>query len=289
MLFDSLLVVVRMRRFAAQESHENRSMPPLEYCARRILQAPLVLIAAIGCQSLPTGVDAPLFQHQTKRDQIVLLSNFDVPTSDELLVQLARQREVVSHALDLPPTNTPIHVHLFRDDSAYYDFLARRFPGFPQRRAIFVETENALSVYAHWSDQVVEDLRHEVTHGCLHAAVPNIPLWLDEGLAEYFEVGADAEGLNQLHLDHLTNLANFQPNLQRLENLHSAADMTQLDYAESWAWTHFLLSAEPESQQLLVSHVDALRLGNASKLASELSGRFSDPNTALKQHLRSLR
>ena len=32
------------------------------------------------------------------------------------------------------------------------------------------------------------DLRHECTHALLHAVLPAVPLWLDEGLAKYFEV-----------------------------------------------------------------------------------------------------
>ena len=45
-------------------------------------------------------------------------------------------------------------------------------PGFPERRAIFVETDVELSVYAHWGEAIAEDLRHEVAHGC---GVPPVP------------------------------------------------------------------------------------------------------------------
>ncbi|GIT30210.1 MAG: hypothetical protein Ct9H300mP1_22560 [Planctomycetaceae bacterium] len=42
-----------------------------------------------------------------------------------------------------------------------------------------------------------EDLRHEFTHGVLHSSLKRVPLWLDEGLAEYFEVvGPKPGGVN---------------------------------------------------------------------------------------------
>ena len=35
--------------------------------------------------------------------------------------------------------------------------------------------------------QFEADLRHECTHALLHAALPYVPLWLDEGLASLYE------------------------------------------------------------------------------------------------------
>ena len=66
--------------------------------------------------------------------------------------------------------------------------------GVSHRRAFFVETDTQLSVYAQWGDRVAEDLRHEVTHGYLHAVVPNVPLWIDEGLAEFLRGSARSTG-----------------------------------------------------------------------------------------------
>ena len=92
----------------------------------------------------------------------------------------------------------------------------------PTRRAFFVESDTRLAVYAHWSDRVGEDLRHEVAHGYLHSMVPGLPLWLDEGLAEYFEVPRGNNGLNRPHLELLSDMMQYngwQPNLERLAAL----------------------------------------------------------------------
>ena len=39
-----------------------------------------------------------------------------------------------------------------------------------------------------------------MAHGYLHSAFPSIPLWLDEGLAEYFETPRGDAGLNGRHV-----------------------------------------------------------------------------------------
>ena len=93
-------------------------------------------------------------------------------------------------------------------------------PEFPDRRAFFVETDARLSVYAQWGDRMAEDLRHEVTHGYLHSVVPNVPLWLDEGIAKFYEVPRGQRGLNRPLLDRLLariEREHWQPDLRRLE------------------------------------------------------------------------
>jgi hypothetical protein len=125
-------------------------------------------------------------------------------------------------------------------------------PNLPRRRAFFVETDTRLSVYAYWGDRVAEDLRHEVVHGYLHAVVPHLPLWLDEGLAEYFEVPRGLSGL--------------------------------------WAWVHYLLETSPRHQQLLRDHLQALIKSTPHAPLSDELERL-DPRCAerLAEHLALLR
>ncbi len=145
--------------------------------------------------------------------------------------------------------------------------MQHEFPRFPIRRAFFVESDTRLAVYAHWGDRVAEDLRHEVAHGYLHSVVQNLPLWLDEGLAEYFEVPRGNRGLNRPHVDELVTLlkqGRWQPNIRRLEGLKTPAEMTQIDYAESWAWVHWLLETEPARRELLQNYLAQLRRDGAT-------------------------
>jgi len=121
-------------------------------------------------------------------------------------------------------------------------------------------------------DRIAEDLRHEVAHGYLHASVPNLPLWLDEGLAEYFEVHRGQRGLNQPHVDLLLarlDDADWQPNLTRLERLTDVSGMTQLDYAESWAWVHWMLETAPQRKTALQHQLHQLRASGDSAPLSE--------------------
>ncbi len=251
-------------------------------------------VALGGCRSIRT-VQKPMtpFEYRLVREQLVLHSDFPLPEQHRLIDEISAQRDRLSNKLELATTDEPIHVYLFAEDEAYYDFLAQRFPGFPPRRAIFVETDVQLAVYAHWGDHVAEDLRHEVCHGYLHAAVPRLPLWLDEGLAEYFEVGRGQHGVNRPHVELLhqqKTAGQWEPNMTRLEGLTSAADMTQQDYAEAWAWVHFLLESNDDKSKLLTDYLTALREGDTdASLSARLNKRLAGPELALVEYLESLR
>jgi len=258
----------------------------------------ILSVLLTGCQSWHTAKwnvakKSTQFEYRFVRDQLVLHSDFPLSEQHRLVEELALQRELLSEKLAISPTDEPIHIYLFADETSYYDFLNQRFPGFPARRAIFVETDVELSVYAHWGDHVAEDLRHEVAHGYLHAAVPNLPLWLDEGLAEYFEVGRGLGGVNRSHVDLLTaqaNLANWKPDMMRLERLTSAAEMTQQDYAEAWAWVHYLLESGDDKEDLLLDYLADLRQGSAgATLSARLEKRLAGPQVAMAEHVELLR
>ena len=181
---------------------------------------------------------------------------------------------------------------MFDTEAEFHDFRARRYPPLPQRRAFFVESDTRLAVYAHWNDRVADDLRHEVTHGYLHSVAPHIPLWIDEGLAEYYEVPRGRRGLNAVHVSDLAARiaeGTWHPDLPRLESMRRVDDMNQTDYAEAWAWVHLLLETTSDRHQLLREYLSAVRRhGQAEPLSAALSRQLADPNQALVTHVRSL-
>ena len=180
----------------------------------------------------PIAADATTHRGQSIGHQLVVDGDFSFPPSDPLIRGLTEQRDIINQRLELPESDRLINVHIYADEWSYREQIARRLPKFPERRALFVETASSLDVYAYRGEHEGVDLRHEVAHGYLHAAVPNLPLWLDEGLAEYFEVPRGQGGVNRPHVELLQGqvaVAGWNPDLSRLEALVDADRMTQLD------------------------------------------------------------
>jgi hypothetical protein len=250
-----------------------------------------LLAILIGCRGLPQPAPAPS-AHQLQAGQLLITSDFALSPDHRLVRDLTAEREDVCRTLGLPISDEPIEVYLFSGIDRYREFLARYFPAVPSRRAFFLETDTSLVVYAHWSDRVAEDLRHEVAHGYLHAAVSGLPLWLDEGLAEFFEVPRGRDGVNSPHVDLLSEmieLEQWQPDLGRLERLRDASEMNQIDYAEAWAWVHFLLQSSAENRGMLISYLADLRnYGAAEPLSLRLGASEVAAKSAMIQYLASL-
>jgi len=138
-----------------------------------------------------------------------------------------------------------------------------------------------------------EDLRHEVAHGYLHSAIPNLPLWIDEGLAEYFEVPRGYGGLNQPHVDLLSDSIerdDWKPSLKRLESLTDSSQMGQREYAESWAWVYFMLNSPPDRREILTGYLADLRLkGAAEPISARLAALNVEPEGPLTKYIATLK
>ena len=140
-----------------------------------------------------------------------------------------------------------------------------------------------MAVYTFWGDRIQEDLRHEFTHGLLHAGMREVPLWLDEGLAEYFEVaGASPGEVNGQYVTQLTTAMgnDWHPDLKRLESLGDFSQMQRIDYQESWAWVHFMLHSTPDARDALLGYIEDLRSGSA---AVPLSQRLEEDHPQVAQ------
>lgn len=227
--------------------------------------------------------------------QLVIHADFPIAGQHRLVRELDGLRIDVSQELGLPVSDEPVNLYLFETTDRYDAFVARRFPSFPARRAFFVETDTSLSVFAAWQDRIAEDLRHETTHGYVHAVVPAVPLWLDEGIAEYFETPRSDHGLHRGHVAHLAGRlleGTWRPDLARMEALAAAGEMSQDHYAEAWCWVHWLLRTTPARKEILQDYLADVRRDPATaplsvRLRHELSAA-DDPCTAVRDHLAAL-
>lgn len=237
----------------------------------------LLLLCAVGCRSLPLfGPDVATVpdEYEVRVENIVLVSNFELSEDDPLVQDLTALRRQVATTLQLPEPKRDVTVYLFSNKEEYRAYLDLIHPGLPDRRAFFVGTSNELAVYTYWGGQIQEDLRHEATHGILHARLAGVPLWLDEGLAEYFEVGGPTGGINGDYPQRLAAAASrgWRPDMEHLESIHDFAAFGRIDYQESWAWVHYLLHASPEARRQLMEYLADLE---KNRRPVPLSGRLA--------------
>jgi hypothetical protein len=258
----------------------------------RLIPVLLAVLVLGGCAG-PLGSRLRLPDRDALvRDQLAIHSDFSVASHHRLFEDLTAQRADLCRRLALPYSDELIHVYLFESTERFDGFIKLHYPQFPDRRAFFVETDKKLAIYVRWGDRMADDLRHEVTHGYLHAVVPNMPQWLDEGIAKYYEVPRGQQGVNRPLLDRIVakiERERWQPDLRRLEQFSPTYNMTQDDYAEAWAWAHFLMESRPETLDMLRGYLAGLRRdGVATPLSVRLSAMFAQPDAALVEYVRRI-
>ncbi len=228
--------------------------------------------------------------------QFVFSSDFEVNRDQPLFRELADLPEQVYKELELPASNTLVQIHLFQDRDRYERFMQAKYPDLPRRRAFFVAQPRTvggaedLMVYTFWGERIRQDLRHELTHALLHCVLRDVPLWLDEGLAEYFELPPHLQGVNQQHLEQSTGTsAPFKPDLGHLEQLTQVQQMTPVEYREAWAWVHLMLRDRPQAKAVLTSYLQQLRLNpTPGLLQPRLAAVYPDLADSLSKHLTQL-
>ncbi len=256
---------------------------------------PLFALLCLGCATLgergqplvPTG-------HQTSTGPYIVFSNFPIkPDAPAIRSLQLLERDIEANlGIHVRAEEPPIRVYILDDRQSFTHFLKFYYPELPPRRAFFLAEGSKREVYTFMGERLDEDLRHEATHALLHAAVGDLPLWLDEGLAEYFEGPEGRQGTNPEHLSRLPQdlSSGWSPDLQRLETLKVVSQMAPRDYRESWAWVHYFLNHSNATKTALLGYLADLRANpQTATLSRRLKANEAGAAERLMAHIEKVR
>ncbi len=227
---------------------------------------------------------------QLQAGRFQLHANFSLDGCEQLVAELQQLQRDMASALGSNATQEPVHLFLFRDQASYDRYMKRYFEGAPARRAMFVKGSMPGWVFAYQNADYEIDLRHETAHALLHSELPIVPLWLDEGLAEYYEVAADARVYDNPHLSTTKWEAWLYrvPSLRRLEELQDMSRMGKAEYRAAWSWVHFMLHGPRDAQRVLVEYLADMRdHRTAGTLNDRLHAAMPDLEKQYLKHFRS--
>jgi hypothetical protein len=239
---------------------------------------------------------APPSRYSFRIPPYVFLSDFEIDRKKPVFDELAKLSDQVYSELRLTPGRSAVQVYLFETKERYDEFMHAAYPNLPARRAFFIQQQRALGgsdelmVYTSWGERIQQDLRHELTHALLHSVIRDVPLWLDEGLAEYFELPPSEHGINSSHVETLRRDygITFQPDLDRLERMKDVNEMKGPEYREAWLWVHWMMQSTPETKSVLLAYLQDLRKSNPGPLAPRLTAVCPRLKDEFKKHLDQL-
>jgi hypothetical protein len=230
--------------------------------------------------------------HQSQLGVWRIHTDFPMDRYRPMLGELPQIRKEVLTRLNLRASEESIDVYLFSNQAVYHAYMKQYFPGVVPRRAMFIKADGPGNVFAYVSPELETDLRHECTHAVLHTALPMVPLWLDEGLAEYFEVPVQERSLDNPHMAAVQRglLWKRPPSLERLEAIQDLSQMGPVEYEEAWAWVHFLLHGPPTVQSCLANYLSAIeRQTPPIPLGEQLKQVNEKPSREFVNHFRRWR
>lgn len=254
-----------------------------------------VAIAASGIfTALPVAGVQPTWIDTRRVGPFTVHSTFPLAEYNQLFQELPDLQRDICRTLGLPPARSPITIYLFSNADQYQRYIEQNYPKVPYRTALFISEGGVPTIFAYRKSDLDIDLRHECTHAMLHAVLPVVPLWLDEGLAKYFEVPANERAYGHPYFDDLRWKWSWRLGMVRsmeaLEQRGDLAEMDAADYRSAWAWVHFMLHGPVPAHQALVSYLACYQqMTPAGRLSARVATVLPNPTQQMVDHFKHWR
>lgn len=256
-----------------------------QFCKRALVGSAVALGFGRVASATPNWID------ERQVGPFICRSAFPLAGRETLLEELAPLERELQRVLAVRPCKSPVHLYLMANERQHNAYIAERFPEVPYRRALFIKQNDQASVFAYLNDELDVDVRHECTHALLHADLPMVPLWLDEGLAEYFEVAKPMRARQNPHLRKLKwDLRRRRMlTIRELEHKRQLEEMSAMDYRFAWAWTHYMLHGPVAAHAALVTFLHDIRNHTApGSLSARLTEAVPSAVDRFQEHFRNL-
>ena len=219
-------------------------------------------------------------------------ADFSLEKEYDIMRELSNIQRDLSQYLAIGHPKETIEVFFFASKDTYKKFLAAEIPEAPyDRDALYIKQKGPGMVLVFRGPDLMENLRHEMTHAFLHACISYVPLWLDEGLAEYFEKPRETRARMNPYFTSISRKTIFGqvPSLTRLEKLEYFDQMGNTEYCEAWSWVHFMIHYSRETHQMLAGYLRLLaeRGDKTPPLYLYLSEAIPETKKAYIEHFRN--
>jgi Flp pilus assembly protein TadD len=249
-------------------------------CFPRATAPAVLLLTFLATLAAPAAPAAALPRKgdpwlQLRSPHFTFFSNASERTARKVALDLEQLRSALSQlnpGLELT-SPIPTWIYVFKDTSSFapYRLLYEGRSQSGEGYFIFHPYGNHAAINADPRGDATSLIYHEYLHDVLANNYPDLPLWFNEGMAEYystFKVAGGEAKIGQPILPHIIWLNGnaMIPLAQLVEMGRSSRDYNEGDrrgvfYAESWALVHYLLTGSPERRQQAAQYLRDLADG----------------------------
>jgi Flp pilus assembly protein TadD len=239
----------------------------------------VAVVAAFSC--LAARRDTWL---EVRSPNFIIVTNASERQARKTALEFEEIREVFRESLRVAADHpTPlITVIAAKDEDTLKQLLPEDYvKGHAHHAGMFVYRMNiyfAAVLLGQEGTSAYETFYHEYYHSLTIPYFPNLPLWIAEGLAEFFahtEIDDKSVGMGQADPNLLAELRNgpFIPlqvlfKIDRSSPYYNEEKKTSIFYAESWALTHYLMEGDGGAHRsAFTSYLNALDHGKPQEEA----------------------
>jgi hypothetical protein len=264
------------------------------------MMMPLIRVPAVVALAVCFGAASPAGAQWRRIDSpnFVVIGETGASDLRNIALKFEAFRETLSRVLTerAVATAVPTIVIVFRHDRAFRPFMPKVEGNTVEAGGLFVggPDVNYIAIVGDGEPWRLPVVFHEYAHLIVSNVGRHVPVWLNEGLAEYystFELIRDGrEALlgivepGRLALLHRAPLLPLETLLtvDHDSPLYNESNRRSTFYAQSWALTHLILHDKPDRMPQLLAYLENLSSGMPPKqawdraFASEDIGRLLD-------------
>lgn len=262
-------------------------------------------MALFAATLLPVRAAAADKWVEARTPNFIVVSNAGESQARKTAIQFEQMRALFRESLPAAKSHTSPVIIIFAVKNE--DSLRELLPEFWAQKGqshpggIFVnrlyQSSMAINLAAH-GDNPYQAMYHEYYHSLTVPYLPGLPLWVAEGLADFYgnsEISDKTAGLGRADPGLITLLRSLP--LIPLETLfqvnprspyYNEQSKTSIFYAESWALVHYLMLGEKGiHRRALFDYLNALGQGSSpQEAAAKAFGNLTNLEASLEQYLR---
>lgn len=190
----------------------------------------------------------------------------------------------VCEYLGLTTPTVPVEILLFPHSWNRRSYLREHCPRMADAGAACYRSDDGLviALAEQWTEaETIRYLRHELTHFAIASHYRDIPPWLDEGLARFFELGPPWGEPHDAMLRSCRKQMDRadEPLLPGLVTIPYGERLTRKQYALAWGVTYYLLTHAEQGGACVRGYLTEVRYGDP--LPARFTDSFGQPPEAL--------
>ena len=227
----------------------------------------LLLVKAFSQESikLPNPQDKWIL---VQTENFTIYSSASEQVAKNLGIKLERLKKTLTLLTSVKNVNSPVPtwIYIFKDNKSFTPYIFDVYGKTPELEGYFITHDEGNYIAISAKNQGMRTILHEYIHFFINNNMPEVPLWFNEGFAEYYSTFQSDGNFAQIGLPIRGHVEYLQSSsLMSLNELFSigqgsifySEETTQnIFYAQSWLLVHYLLrgkngTLKPQLNQFL--------------------------------------